>query len=428
MILALPLPALAESFTVTTNKDIYTSGEKAIIVGTIPEDAPSGYAVLVRVTGSKGDCAAMNILPAADNSFTSRPFRLDGCGFGEFTVSAFYADQETASSFTISNSSQTDGGSNLELRVLKNVVLQAQEAVNTRVKELIEDGYVLPEQVVGKYSEGVSQASLALQAIEFRDTAGAKKHMIFALRDFREVLNALSEENVAKFEQSTEQQAANTGSSDIVGTYRMLVAYYHRLEELAEKNHVDIEDEFKDAAFLLSNAKRLIDEDNFEGAERNLKRVYALLEAIRANLVKEEEGEKLASYANTTSPQDEELARKLAHAADKFERDALELLNQTGADAEMQAKVQEALSLITRARANIEAQDLESAKDALSAAHSIIEKVRDSIEDEDDKASGNSGHGSRESSNDEDNSGSGSGKDEENKGSGTGGSNDEDDQ
>jgi len=80
------MSAYAESLTVTTNKDIYTNDEKAIVVGAIPADAPAGYAVLIKVTGPRGECAVQNILSAADNSFVSRPVRLDECGIGGFTV------------------------------------------------------------------------------------------------------------------------------------------------------------------------------------------------------------------------------------------------------------------------------------------------------------------------------------------------------
>lgn len=422
LILVLPIPAYAESFTVTTNKDIYTLDEKAIIVGAISEDAPVGYAVLIKLTGPGGDCAEQNILPAADNSFVSRPVRLDECGFGEFTVSAFYADQKANSTFTISNNSKTDAASKLELRMLKNVLLQAQDAVNDRVKELIEASYVLPEEVADNYSEGVSEASLALQAIEFGDATEAKKHMIFAILDFRQVLAALSDENVARFEQTAEQQAASDGNSDVVGTYRMLREYYYRLEELAEKNQVDKEGQFKAAVLLLANARQMIDDGNLEGAERNLGRVNALLEAIRASLFDEEEVERFASYANSSSPEDEELARKLTDVADKFERTALKLLNETGSDAGAQAKVQDALSLIASARISIEAQDFESARDTLSTAYRTINEARSLIEDEaDDTSSSNNGENSSDTSggpgNGEDSGNSGKENDDDKEGS-----------
>ncbi len=69
LILVLQLPAFADSFTMTTNNDIYALDEKAIIIGAVPVDTPHGYAVLVKVTGPGRDYATQNMLPAADNSF-----------------------------------------------------------------------------------------------------------------------------------------------------------------------------------------------------------------------------------------------------------------------------------------------------------------------------------------------------------------------
>jgi hypothetical protein len=380
--LILPLSAFAEPFAVTTNKDIYTNDEKAIIVGAIPEGAPDGYAVLIRLTGPAGDCASQHILPAADNSFVSRPIMLDECGFGEFTVYAIYADERATSTFTISNSSKVDGGSKLELRMLKNVILQAQDTVNSRVKGLIERGSVLPEEVAQKYIGGVSEASLALQAIEFADAAEARKHMIFAHREFREVLDALSEENFARFEQSAQQQAASDGNSDIVGTYNMLQKYYYRLAELAEKNQVDKESDFRAAAHLLANAKKMIDDDNFESAALNLGRASALLREIRTELVDAgEKEEKLAPNANSTSPEHEELARKLTDFAARYEAKAHMLLNGTGGSVETHAMLQNALSLIANARISIDVQDLESARAALTSAYWTIDEAQGLIED-----------------------------------------------
>ncbi len=420
MILVVPLSAFAEPFTVITNKDIYTSDEKAIIVGAVPADAPDGYAVIIKVIGPRGECATQNVLPAEDNSFRSRPVRLDECGFGEISVSAFYAGINATSTFTISDSSsQADAGSRMELRILKDTMLQAQDTVNAKVKELIEGGYVLPEDIAKKYGEGVSEASLALEAIEFGDAAEAKKHMIFALGDFREVLNALSE-NVARFEQT-----ARSSNSDIVGMYNMLQRYYYRLQEVAEKNQVDKEDEFGAAALLLSNAKRMIDEDNYEAAGRNLERVNMILEKIRANL-SEEEGstERLTSEANnstSSSKVDKELARKLTDIAAKYENTALKLLNKTSSDDEAEAKVQEALALIASARTNIKAHDLESARNDLSAAYHAISYAKKLIEDNDDGNTStagsreNSADGSKESANDDDKGSNNNGRENDNK-------------
>lgn len=413
-ILAAPFSAFAESFTVTTNKDIYNLDEKAIIVGAIPEDAPEGYAVLIKVTGAGEDCATENTLPTTDNSFRARPVSLEECGFGEFTVSAFYADYEASSRIIISNSS-ADEGSRLELRTLEAVLLQALAVVNDRVRDLIEDGYILPEEVADKYSEGVSEASLALEALEFRDTAEAKRHMILAIQDFRGVLDELNEENTTRFEPT-----ANEGNSDIAGTYSKLERTYIKLQNVAEKNGVDKEDEFEEAARLLSDARAMMDEGNYDGAEQRLGQVNAILGEIRADLYAEEEIEKIASDANSTSPADEEDAKRLIDTAIRYEKDALELLNQTGTDAEAVAKVQEALSLIANATASVGTQDLDHARDMLRAAYRAIIEAERLIEDDKDEDSdaqnSNSGEGS-----DEDNSGESSEvSDNDNSGQGNG--------
>jgi len=132
---------------------------------------------------------------------------------------------------------------------------------------------------------------------------------------------------------------------------------------------------------LLANAKRMIDDRNFEGAERNLERVEVLLKQVRADLFDNEEEEKLASNGNSTNQVDEALAKKLSDVADRFERTALKLLNETGSDTEVEAKVHDALSLLANAKASIAAQDLESARDALSAAYKAINEARDLLDD-----------------------------------------------
>ncbi|HEX7031879.1 MAG TPA: hypothetical protein VF172_02655, partial [Nitrososphaera sp.] len=209
------------------------------------------------------------------------------------------------------------------------------------------------------------------------DAVEAKKHSIFALRDFREVLAALSEENVARFEQTAEQRAANSDHSGVIGTYNILQRYYYRLVELAGKNEADMQTDFEAVAQLLSEARQMIDERDFEAASLNLEQASMLLDEIRAKLVDRQESyQELVSYANSTSQADKESARRLIEAADRFEKTALRLLNDTSS-AEAEAKLQEALSLIANARASIQAYDLDSARSALSAAYQAINEAQD---------------------------------------------------
>jgi hypothetical protein len=246
--------------------------------------------------------------------------------------------------------------------------------------------------------------------------------MILAIQDFREVLAELGAENGTKFE------LIASDNSDIDGTYSKLERTYIKLQNVAEKNGVDKEDEFEDAARLLLDAREMMDEDNYDGAEQRLGQVNAILEEIRADLYEEEEVQKLASDANSTSLADEEDAQRLIDTAIRYQKDARELLNQTGTDAEALAKVQEALSLISNATASVEAQDLDLARDTLRAAYRAIVEAERLIEDEDDSNREDPG---RDNSGGESNSGEGSdnsGKgNEDNEGPGNS-SDDKDDQ
>ena len=401
--------AYAEAMTVTTSKGIYAVGENVIVVGITPSNSSNDYAVIIKVTGPNGkDCVIQNILPStADKSFVSRPIKLDGCGFGQYTVTAFYNGLKATSNFEVSNYTQTgdvDGGGGgglgkLELRLLRSVIVQARDAVNQRVHKLIDDGYILPEDIAEKYGNGVSEASLVLQAVDFGDHAEAKKHLIIAIRDFRDVLDMLSSEHLALFEQVSNSSSSNNNvkSSRILEAYSGIQEYYYRLEELAQKNQIDKKSEFKDVASLLASSKQQIDNNDTEGAEKNLSQASNLLEGIRADLfesnssvVQQPPSPSLSATSsmangdnnNATAKIDEESMR-LSIVADKFERAALNLLNKTGSsNLEAKAKLNEALSLIASARNNLDLQDHTSTRQLLSSAYKAFNEARSLLKED----------------------------------------------
>lgn len=401
------ISAFAESLTVTTNKDIYTSGEKAIVIGVLPEGAPDGYAVLLTVRGPDGkECSLQNILPDSDNSFVSRPLALRSCGSGEYTVFAYYAELSANSTFTVSNNSKSGQGNKVELRILKNVILQAQESVNKKLREFLEANYVLPEDIAAKYSQGVFEASLAIQAIDFEDSGEAKRHMIFAIGHLREVIDALSAER-AVFGQADElQMLSDNSESSILERYERLKEFYFRLKEVTEANKVDRAAEFDIIVSLLAKSKQMIDEGNFEGAASGLAQVNEMLEGVRQNLF----GDKrtTSAAASNSDNQDDPQARRLTSAADKFEMRAKGLLeNVENEDAD--SKIQEALTLIDSARAAIDGGDYQYARKALSAAFTALNEAEEMHDDggpeDDDSDSGSSGKNGEESSGSNDDTG-----------------------
>lgn len=425
--LAMLLPlasAYAESLNVTTNKDLYTAGEKAIIVGVIPDSAQEGYAVLLRISGNDGsECAVQNILPDSDNSFVSRPVALSECGVGQYLVTAYYAELSANSTFTVSNSSQTGHGNKLELRLLKNVAIQSQETVNQRLREFLESNQVLPEDIADEYSLGVFEASLVLQAVDFGDTAEAKKHLIFAVRHFRGVIDSMAADRLI-FEQAIMIEAANDDNGEaLLERYQRIKEFYFRLEELAQKNGVDKENEFGTIVSLLAKSKQMIDEGSLDQANQNLEEANAMLESIRQGLYGNRNPE--GTTENSTNKASDLQAKRLANIADRFEKTAYEILEDYPSER-VNATVQSVLGLISQARLDIQNEDYGSARSHLSEAFSALDQAKELIKHEpkerEDSGEGSSGEQGSENS-------SGDGKENgESSGSGNSGSDDEDDQ
>jgi hypothetical protein len=386
--------AFAESLTVTTNKDIYTSRERVIVIGVLPEGAPEGYAVLVTIRGPDGkECSLQTILPDSDDSFVSRPLRLESCGSGEYTVLAYYAELSTNSTFSVSDSIKSGQGNKVELRILKNVILQAQGAVNQKIREFIESNYALPEEIAARYSQGVFEASLGIQAIDLGDSGEAKKHLIFAIGNFRAVIEALSRER-AIFNQADELQLlGDDGDSTLFERYERLKEFYFRLKEVTEANGVDRAAEFDNAVSLLASSKQMIDEGNSEGASDNLEQVDRMLESIRQDLFEDDATQ--SAIASNSTGQDDPQARRLTSAADKFEVRANALLEKEE-NQQADSKVEEALTLIGAARAAIDSGDYPYARKALSAAFSALNEAEKLHDDDGGDDNGNDGSGNGE--------------------------------
>lgn len=427
MAMLLPLAsAYAESLNVTTNKDLYTTGEKAIVVGVIPNTAEEGYAVLLRISGPDGsDCEVQNILPDSDNSFVSRPVSLGECGVGQYLVTAFYAELSANSTFTVSNSSQTGHGNRLELRLLKNVAIQSQETVNQRLRAFLESNQVLPEDIADEYSLGVFEASLVLQAVDFGDTAEAKKHLIFAVRHFRGVIDSMSADRLI-FEQAIMLDAANDDSGEaLLERYQRIKEFYFRLEELAQKNGIDRENEFGTIVSLLAKSKQMIDEGSLDQANQSLEETNAMLESIRQGLYGNRDLEGTAENSTLKSPDAQ--AKKLANVADRFEKTAYGILEEHSGES-VNATVQTVLALISQARLDIQNQDYSSARSHLSDAFSALDQAKEMVkhepkdgsEGDDSSRDQGSENGSRDSEENGNSSGSG--------GSGKSANEDEDDQ
>lgn len=352
-IAALAAPAAwAESFSIATNKDIYYRGERVIVAGALP-DAGDGN-VLVQITKADRQCALQIVKPSAA-SFVSRPLSVGNCGPGEYSVTVRYQNSTTQSRFVVAGGSGDSGSEDFRLHVTKKFILQAQERATEKVKEVVDAGIPLPQQAAEPYRAGIIETSLALQAAEYGDSSAIMEHQSAALAYFRKVMDALSSERLTAISQAQPAYAVASEESDRLAVMQDL---YRRLVDLAEKNN--LQQDLGGIRDLLSQAKSLSEKGDSEGAKAVLDTAGKLLEQARVKLVHESEA------AATQS--------RLAASADRLKAKANDLLAQVG-DGKAAEKVREALSLIDDARSAMMKGDYDSARDSLSSAARILDRI-----------------------------------------------------
>jgi hypothetical protein len=434
-LLVLPLysynSANAESFIVTTTKAVYTIDEKAIVLGVVPITAAEGYNVIINVTGPSGNlCSSQSIAPARDESFFSQPISLEQCGqVGNYTVTANYANLTTSSSFVVSGG--TSAADQLELAAIKEIILNTQRAINSRVQEIFAANQSIDTGVAELYSNGTSEISLAMQSAQLGNIDQAKSHEIAAVKYFRLVLKVLASD-VVKPEATTQQgpvqdqnqsqndsnsnssqpqaqaqnqnQAAsqdNSGNGNATQAalndrLTSMIQFYNRLVELAKKNNLEIN--ANDSAAiesLFNDTQYRIAGGDFNGAENNMSQLAQLIEKVRSDLVKAAESQKMASSLKSSGSGDDSYGKRLQAIADKLQAISQELLARSNGNSDAVAKIQQAIDLIDSARSDISNNDYSSARQALMNAMVLLSEAKSMIDNSNNDAnsSGSGGNG-----------------------------------
>jgi len=377
--------ANAELFVVTTTKAIYAPEEKATVLGIIPIDAASSNQVEIKVTGPAGEpCSDQTISPDRDNSFVSRPIPLDHCaGAGEYSVTAYYANMTSYSSFIVSEAAGKNTAAQLELSMIKNTLLNAQRIINSKLQDRVNDNLTLSNEIIEIYTNGTSEVSLAIQAAQYGDVVLARDHEVSAIEYFTSVLRSLSAP-AASASNSTSLQAGEDLSAKIVNLnddLSGLQQFYNRLVEISRNNQLDTKtDQFNAISTLLSNTRTLLSNGDVSTAERNLTQMAQLIEALRSDLIKTVESQKIAATLGGESSSDRNYGKRLAHVADKLQNDANELLDKSGNNSDATALIQASLSLINNARTDISNGHNAVAKQALSQAMNLLSQAKHLID------------------------------------------------
>lgn len=350
-LLAALLPAAyAQSFSVTTNKDVYSADERVLVAGTIP-DAEPGASVQIEISKNSTQCVEQFVEVERGGSFISRPLKVD-CGTGEYTVTASHLDQEAASAFRIDLQAQ-DGE---DVQELRETLLAARGKVNERIRELVNVGIPIPEQAVDKYRLGSVEASLAVQSAGYGDAENANTHRDAALAYFDETLALLSPEEVEHLSQAAQEddERRMAEATDWLGR---LGDVYRRLASLAEKNEVN-DTVFAEIPMLLSDARNALSAQNLDLVESVLAKIEPLMEQARGKLLQsaEQAAEK----------------QSLIATADRIEKRAEKQLEVSQDVPEATTLVELALDLVHQAKSAIDDGNYTQARQLLSSASKAL--------------------------------------------------------
>jgi biotin operon repressor len=349
-LVAAVLPAVyAQSFSVTTNKDVYGDGERVIVAGTVA-DAEGAPTVLVQIAKNNIQCGEQSVAVERDGSFISRPLKVD-CGTGEYVVTASHLDEAT-STFRIEGQAQDSE----DVQELRETLLAAREKVNERIRELVGAGIPIPEQAVDKYRLGSSEASLAVQSASHGDEQQASEHRDAALAYFDETLELLSPEEVEHLSQAA-QKDGERRAAEATDWLGRLGDIYRRLASLAEKN--DVKDTvFAEIPMLLSDARNSLGAQNLDAVESVLAKIEPMMEHARGRLL--QSAEQAAEKQSLTA------------AADRIESRGEKQLEASQDVPEAKTLVELALVLVQQAKSAIDDGNYSHARQLLSSASKAL--------------------------------------------------------
>ena len=352
----------AQSFYVTTNKDTYHEGERVVVIGQIL-DTEDRHPVVVTIASGEDECAKQNVRALRDGSFVSRSMAISGCAPGEFTVTAIHAGSTGSSSFVVED--EQDVSDSLELRAIRATVIQAQNIVNSKMREVVAAGLPISDQAAEAYGNGVSAASLALQAVERGDVREASEHRAEALKHFNDAFGLLSSERLSAIaEEAREEETRVSGAREWFGRLQDLLS---RLVDLADKNSLEAYQEFNRIGDFLTEARQHIGERNVTSAEEALRSAEDLLEDVRKKLFQQAE------------PEDSE-RESLTSAVERIENSAQMLREDARGQPRALAQVNASYVFINNAKSAIDDGRYDAAKRSLELALEKLDRARTMIE------------------------------------------------
>lgn len=394
MLLEPTYSALADSFEVTSNKNVYTSNERVIIVGVAPSLGELNETVKVSVIGPDGQSCGPSryISPDSDNYFVSRPMVINSCGTGTYKVVASYSNLSATTTFDVAAPTVQRAAVDAGVQTTMSELYSSEAKVIERIKQLADSDAEISQALIEKYQQAKSHASSAVQALSIKNWVEAKSQSQEAIAAFNQIANELPVGNaeapnpgnnysgavVQKSAPVSKQADPDDELSIIADGISSADSLSQKLQRLATSNDVNDSQLIHSASNSILVARNLLAANDIAGARDKLFEAHQMLGQVQADLRDHAQQRNLNSTLNDDSASSNAAAQAklLRKAADRIQKSDLALQSQNITDQAIQSKIQDSLSYIASAQSNIDKGNLVHAREDLSNALSSMVQAK----------------------------------------------------
>ena len=353
-VLAYPAAYGESEVVLSMDKNVYISGESAVVMGIV--QSPSNSPVIVQVWNPNNkECSVQNVNVNDNGSFKAEPILLSGdqCGIeGTYTVKAFYGEFEGSTTFEV-KVSETNAG-NGKLQMLLDILNRAQQNVDNKIADYQASGETVPDDINAIYEEGLAEVKLTKEAA---DLDSARNHWKNALMTFREVYASL-----AVLEMGTEPASVDPAEeiSELQQAIARAIEFKNKLTSTAGATAVGAVDTsleaFDDA---IAESTKYLEAGDLDAAREWLAEANHILDDIHKSLIQNAEKQRLEKFTTGL----ENKANTLKEVADASD------------DSEALAAIEQAMNLIAEASQNVSEGNYDLAKSQLREANDLLNSV-----------------------------------------------------
>jgi hypothetical protein len=396
MLLEPTYSALADSLEVTSNKNVYSTNERVIVVGVVPASSDSNERVKVSIVGPDGQICGPSryALPDSENNFVTRPIPVRNCGAGTYIITASYANLTESTTFEVVSPAVEQGSITLDLQKIMAGLSRSDSEVSKTIRHLLVSNETISADILVKYQQAKQQASSAIQSITLKHWDEAKSKAREALNSFDQIASELSENgsahpaaplsNSSTIVKQEQLQSSKESPDDDLPVLADGIAsadsLSQKLQTLAAANDVNDSELFRSASAAILDARGMLASNDTQGAQEKLQQASTILGHVQVDLRDHAQQRNLNS---TLAPGTLDLSttakQRLVEAADRIQKSDMALLSQNITDPTISSKVQASLDALQLAHESIQKGDLGQARGHIGDALSFMVKAKSAL-------------------------------------------------